>query len=683
MKLTRYNFVIALSALILCPGSASAQIYFGSGSPYNQRFDSLATTGTNTWTDNSTLPGWYASKTAGGSAVTAYRAGYGNDTAGALYSFGIGGSGPATDRALGSLASGTPGDFAYGVRFSNDTSQVITNLTIDYVGEQWRNGGSTATQTLAFAYQISSNPILTSDAANTTAWTPFTALDFNSPTASANTGLLDGNANTNRHTFANVLLPDVVVFPGQEIFFRWLDINDTGNDHALAIDNFILSWTTVAPFTNPPSITTDPQNVTNNAGTTATFTVKAGGTSLTYLWRKNGADLFDDTKHAGCLTPTLMVSNLVAADAGQYTVVVANDVGSRTSAVAVLTVIDPTIIAPPLSRTAIAGDIATLSVSADGTHPLSYQWRQNGTDLAGGTSSRLTFTGINAANQGNYTVVVSNALGNAITSSVATLTVLATPATLLAQWDFNNTNALAADAPDASIGSGTAAIVANKGSFTGGSSSDPAGAPGSSNSGWNSTKYPSQGTSNKLSGVQFSVSTAGYQDLLLTWEQRHSNTASKYARLQYSPDGATFVDGPLITMTATDNSYVHYSANLAGIPSLNDNANFAFRIVSEFESTAIGTTNANYVGTAGAYGTQGTIRFDLVRVFANAAGTVVPIKLNFSQVGSSIVLNWANPAFSLASSTNASGPFTKITGASSPYTSSASGPATFFRLVYP
>ena len=102
----------------------------------------MASTGTaNTWTDNSTLPGWYASKTSGtgAPAVGSYRAGTGTDTTGALYSFGIAGMNPVTDRALGSVASGTPGNF--GVRFQNDTAQAITNITISYTGEQWRNGG--------------------------------------------------------------------------------------------------------------------------------------------------------------------------------------------------------------------------------------------------------------------------------------------------------------------------------------------------------------------------------------------------------------------------------------------------------------------------------------------------------------------------------------------------------------
>ena len=128
-----------LSASVL-PQSASAQILVSAGSPYTQNFDSLGSV-SNAWTDSSTLPGWYASQSIGGPTVAGYRAGTGSSTAGALWSFGVAGVNPVTDRALGSVASGTPGNFAYGVRFQNDTAQAITNITISYTGEQWRNGG--------------------------------------------------------------------------------------------------------------------------------------------------------------------------------------------------------------------------------------------------------------------------------------------------------------------------------------------------------------------------------------------------------------------------------------------------------------------------------------------------------------------------------------------------------------
>ena len=45
----------------------------------------------------------------------------------------------------------------------------------------------------------------------------------------------------------------------------------------------------------------------------------------------------------------------------------------------------------------------------------------------------------------------------------------------------------------------------------------------------------------------------------------------------------------------TTNVFETKSNNVALIPGVNNNSNFVFRIVAEFESSAIGTTNTNYV----------------------------------------------------------------------------------------
>lgn len=74
----------------------------------------------------------------------------------------------------------------------------------------------------------------------------------------------------------------------------------------------------------------------------------------------------------------------------------------------------------PRSVTGAAGQTITFSVGAAGTGRLTYQWQFNGSAIAGATGARLMLTNITAASAGNYTVVVTDALG-AITSSAATL----------------------------------------------------------------------------------------------------------------------------------------------------------------------------------------------------------------------------------------------------------------------
>jgi hypothetical protein len=80
----------------------------------------------------------------------------------------------------------------------------------------------------------------------------------------------------------------------------------------------------------------------------------------------------------------------------------------------------PVITSQPQSQTVPQGSNVTVSVSATGAIPLSYQWRTNALKLSGETSFSLSLTNFQATNQGNYDVVVTNMSG-AATSAVAML----------------------------------------------------------------------------------------------------------------------------------------------------------------------------------------------------------------------------------------------------------------------
>ncbi|MEK7782148.1 MAG: immunoglobulin domain-containing protein [Verrucomicrobiota bacterium] len=332
----RFSFVatILVGLAVLVPASASAQILISSGD-YTQNFNALATSGTsNPWTDNSTVPGWYASRAAGGQ-VTIYRSDNGN--AGALYSYGIAGVSNVTDRALGSTSSGTPVTIAFGVRFTNNTASILTNISITYTGEQWRNGGNASAQPLAFSYRVSSTPITDADAANASSWTSFPPLDFITPTVGATLGTLDGNAATNRQTFTNVQLFGVSIAPAQEIFLRWSDINDAGNDHGFGIDDFVVNFS--GGVSNPPAaptIITEPQSQTATVGDNVTISVAATGNPLpAYQWR------FNNTNLPGATSATLSLTSVTTNQAGSYYVVITNSLGTTNSQTVTLTVVPP------------------------------------------------------------------------------------------------------------------------------------------------------------------------------------------------------------------------------------------------------------------------------------------------------------------------------------------------------
>ena len=192
------------------------------GSPSTQDFNTLATAGTNiAWTDNSTLPGWYSTR-------TTYNAGTGASNAGALWDFGVAGTNPVTDRALGGMASGGTGTFYWAACFVNNTGATLTSIDIAYIGEQWRDSGAAVpvAQTMAFEYQVASAGTITDADTPTTGWTSSSSLSFTSPTF-VNTGagvLLDGNAAANRTARSASL--SVSAAPGQQIWLRWRDLND-------------------------------------------------------------------------------------------------------------------------------------------------------------------------------------------------------------------------------------------------------------------------------------------------------------------------------------------------------------------------------------------------------------------------------------------------------------------------
>jgi hypothetical protein len=168
----------------------------------------------------------------------------------------------------------------------------------------------------------------------------------------------------------------------------------------------------------PPAIMQEPQGETVAEGATVTLTVTASGTQpLSYQWDLNGTNI------VGATSSAYIKSGTQAADAGSYTVVITNAAGSTSSIPAIVTVvIPPGITTPPQSQTVSLGATANFSVVASGTSPLTYQWRLQGTNLPGATTSSYTKANVQLADAGSYAVVVTNLAGS-ITSPAATLQV--------------------------------------------------------------------------------------------------------------------------------------------------------------------------------------------------------------------------------------------------------------------
>jgi hypothetical protein len=172
-----------------------------------------------------------------------------------------------------------------------------------------------------------------------------------------------------------------------------------------------------------PTLTAQPTNATVTAGQPALFSVSASGTApISYQWRKNSLNI------SGATTASYTTPATTSADNGsKFDVVVSNSAGSVTSSQATLTVnaaaVAPTITAQPANQSVTVGQTAMFSVVANGTAPLSYQWRKNSSNITGATAASYTTPATTSADNGaKFDVVVSNSV-NSVTSTQATLTV--------------------------------------------------------------------------------------------------------------------------------------------------------------------------------------------------------------------------------------------------------------------
>jgi hypothetical protein len=181
-----------------------------------------------------------------------------------------------------------------------------------------------------------------------------------------------------------------------------------------------------------PSVVAQPQGLSAPVGSNASFAVTALGTApLGYQWDFQGAAITNATNGSFALT------NLQVTNAGNYTVVITNSVGSATSVVAALNVLaPPAFVSQPLGSAAAPGATATFAAGVTGSTPMSFQWQANGTNLSdggrisGSADTNLVIANVQPADVGNYVLVASNSLG-ATTSAVASLTVTGPPAIII------------------------------------------------------------------------------------------------------------------------------------------------------------------------------------------------------------------------------------------------------------
>lgn len=254
--------------------------------------------------------------------------------------------------------------------------------------------------------------------------------------------------------------------------------------------------------------------------------------------------------------------------------------------------------------------------------------------------------------------------------------------TTLTEWNFSSGNLLP------STGAGTASIYGSL------SQSFPTSSYGKC---WQLSNFPNQSSQNGTRGVGFNVSTVGYTNVQVNFEQRASGSASRWAQVDYSIDGGSNWilaywnnNGAIIPK----DSWVAFSVDFTNVAGVANNANFKVRIVSVFcplafdESTnttpflansayMITESSAVYLPNTSSnnntYSSNGSWRFDNVsikgysipvlnaQVLTSAMtaeyGTnsnVIPITISATNLISSI---YATPAIGFELSTNSTSGF--------------------------
>jgi len=164
----------------------------------------------------------------------------------------------------------------------------------------------------------------------------------------------------------------------------------------------------------PPATITAVGSTTFCSGGSVTLNANTG-TGLTYQWKLNGGNISGATS-----------SSYSATTAGNYTCTVTNTCGNTTSGPLTVTVntLPTATITAGGSTTICSGSFVILNANT-GTG-LSYQWKRNGSDISGATSSAYS-----AGTAGSYTCLVTNACGSTASGTIV-VTVVSPVATITA-----------------------------------------------------------------------------------------------------------------------------------------------------------------------------------------------------------------------------------------------------------
>lgn len=253
--------------LLPCGSFLAAQTleYNQPGSHYTQHFDDLPSSGSIPLSGKGPfllaetpflitgLQGWQVWMREGSGSNAVFTAGTGSATGNGIYSLGTAGS---TDRALGSLSSGS-GIYSFGLVLTNRTGSLLNTFTLTFTAEQWRKGGSGNANTWSFSYKA--GPVADTSQAATIA---VPQLDMRSVIMTTGGSALNGNLPENSRNIS-FTVNNINWKPGEQLMLRWNDADENGSDDICALDDLSFSASMDSSLLVP-----EPQDTLRTADTT-------------------------------------------------------------------------------------------------------------------------------------------------------------------------------------------------------------------------------------------------------------------------------------------------------------------------------------------------------------------------------------------------------------------------------
>jgi hypothetical protein len=228
---------------------------------------------------------------------------------------------------------------------------------------------------------------------------------------------------------------------GPTLYFALITTDNAGSYRCILSNgcNSITTNTAVITVNTPVVITEAPlAHAACESGNT-TFSVGATGSGLVYRWQRNNVNLTDGGQYSGVLTPTLTITGVTAANAGNFRCRLTGTCSSAMftpNAALTITTTSPVITTQPGAAAVCEGADANFSVVSTGFE--SFQWKKNGVDLtdgadiAGATTANLTLAAIDVADLANYSCDITNGCGTT-TSDAAPLTFSGSPPEITTQ----------------------------------------------------------------------------------------------------------------------------------------------------------------------------------------------------------------------------------------------------------